>query len=76
MEEMRLPVKEAVFMTESMIALAWIRSQARGFKPFVSNRVSEIQSQTDPSQWRHVPGGLNVADDVSRGVAVKQLTQR
>ncbi|XP_033643441.1 uncharacterized protein LOC117303376 [Asterias rubens] len=76
MEELRLPVEEAVFMTDSMIALSWIRSQARGFKPFVSNRVSEIQSQTDPSQWRHVPGELNVADDVSRGVPVKQLTQR
>ena len=76
MEEMRLPVKEAVFMTDSRIALSWIRSQARGFKPFVSNRVSEIQSQTDPSQWRHVPGELNVADDVSRRVTVEQLTQR
>ena len=30
--------------------------------------VGEIQTNTDPSQWKHIPGELNIADDVSRGI--------
>ena len=75
-EEIELKIEQTVFLCDSMIVLGWIRSQARGFKPFVSNRVSEIQDNTDPAQWRHIPGELNVADDVSRGIAVSQLSNR
>lgn len=39
-------------------------------------RVAEIQSNSDPSQWRHVPGELNVADDVSRGIPAQRLIGR
>ena len=60
------------FYTDSMITLALLCS----FKPFVSSRVGESQSNTDPSQWRHIPGELNVADDVSRGIPVEDLNNR
>ena len=68
--------ENVIFFTDSMIVLAWICSQARGFKPFVSVRVGEIQNNSDPSQWRHVPGEMNVADDVSRGILVQDLSER
>ena len=55
---------------------AWLQSPSRSFKPFVSSRVGEIQSNTDPSQWRHIPGEVNVADDVSRGIRVEELNGR
>ena len=42
----------------------------------MSARVAEIQSNSDPSQWRHVPGELNVADDVSRGIPAQRLIGR
>ena len=29
--------------------------------------MGEIETKTDPSQWRHIPGKVNVADNVSRG---------
>ncbi|XP_068750929.1 uncharacterized protein [Montipora capricornis] len=61
---------------DSKIAVAWIRSEARRFKPFVSVRVGEIQTNTDPSQWKHIPGEMNVADDVSRGIPVRNLVER
>lgn len=38
------------FFTDSTITLAWIQSLSRNFKPFVSSRIGEIQSDTDPSQ--------------------------
>jgi hypothetical protein len=45
------------------------------YKPFVSSRVGEIQSNSSPAEWRHINGDLNVAD-VSRGVAVSELSGR
>ena len=75
-EESRLQFEKVTFFSDSNIVLSWIRSQTREFKPFVSARVAEIQSNSDPSQWRHMPGELNVADDVSRGIPAQRLTGR
>ena len=68
--------EKVVFFSDSNIVLSWIRSQAREIKPFVSARVAEVQSNSDPSQWRHVPGELNVNDDVSCGIPAQQLIGR
>ncbi|XP_070546942.1 uncharacterized protein [Ptychodera flava] len=72
----KFPISKPIFLTDSIIVFAWIQKPERRFKPFVSNRVGEIQSTKDPSHWRHIPGEFNVADDVSRGISVKQLTER
>ena len=64
------------FFAESSITLAWIQSPSRSFKPFVSARVGEIQNNSDPSQWKHIFGEENVADDVLRGLHVQQLMGR
>ena len=76
LEESRLEFERVIYFTDSQIVLAWIRSHARNYKPFVSSRVGEIQSNSDPAEWRHINGDLNVADDVSRGVAVSELNDR
>ncbi|XP_041456247.1 uncharacterized protein LOC121408709 [Lytechinus variegatus] len=76
MKELRLQPESVIFMTDSMIALSWIRSEGRRFKPFVAARIGEIQSHTNPAQWKYVPGELNPADDVSRGLPVKKLSER
>ena len=68
--------EKIIYFTDSQIVLAWIRSRARNYKPFVSSRVGEIQSNSDPAEWKHINGDLNVADDVSRGVAVSELNGR
>lgn len=48
-EETRLKFEKVIFFTDSNIVLSWIRSQARDFKPFVSARVAEIQSNSEPA---------------------------
>ena len=68
-------VKVILFL-DSKIVLVWIGSEARKFKPFVPVRVGEIQNDADPSQWKHIPGELNVADDVSPGIPVRCLAER
>ena len=75
-EESRLQFETTMFFTDSRIVLAWICSQARGYKPFVSTRVAEIQNNSDPSNWKHVAGEQNVADSVSRGIPVSDLNDQ
>ncbi|XP_068750786.1 uncharacterized protein [Montipora capricornis] len=74
-DESRFQFEKVILFLDSKIVLAWIRSEARRFKPFVSARVGEIQTNTDPSQWKHIPGEMNVADDVSRGIPVRNLVE-
>ena len=76
MQESRFQFEKVILFLDSEIVLVWIRSEARKFKPFVSFRVGEIQTNTDPSQWKYIPGELNVADDVSRGISVRGLAER
>ncbi|XP_041463438.1 uncharacterized protein LOC121414350 [Lytechinus variegatus] len=75
-KELRLEIEKVVFMTDSQIVLSWVRSQRKRYKPFIAVRVAEVQSQSDPAQWRYVPGSCNPADDVSRGLPTAKLGNR
>jgi hypothetical protein len=54
-EESRFQFEKVVYFLDSMIVLAWIRSQARSFKILMSTRIGEIQRNSDPLQWKHIP---------------------
>ncbi|XP_071847894.1 uncharacterized protein [Apostichopus japonicus] len=75
-EEMSLTCHEKMYLTDSPIVLGWIRKPAGSFKQFVAARVQEIQSKTKTEEWGHVPGKLNPADDISRGVTAENLSAR
>lgn len=53
--------------TDSVIVLHWIQSSAQKWKPFVANRVAEIQNLTNPESWSHCNGKDNAADLATRG---------
>lgn len=61
------------FWSDSMNVLCWIRNRSRIYKPFVANRIGEIQNVTSPDQWKYVPTKQNPADVASRGVSVANL---
>ncbi|XP_064637164.1 uncharacterized protein LOC135493621 [Lineus longissimus] len=49
-----------------MNVLFWITRPGKKYKPYVANRVGEIQTKTTADQWRHVPTKKNPADKASR----------
>lgn len=72
-QAMSLSFSTVTLWTDSMIALHWVRGPAAQWKPFVANRVMEVQEKTEPSDWRHCPGIANPADLLTRGVAPDAL---
>ena len=46
--------KSSLKLTDSQIALFWINSSEKQLKPWVRNRVAEIQRFTDVNSWKFV----------------------
>ena len=65
---------QATLWSDSMNVLWWIRG-SRSLKPFVANRVGEIQTATDPKPWRYVATNKNPADVLTRGLKLSELTK-
>ena len=59
---------------DSKIILHWIHTDSASLGPFVGIRIGEIQSTYDKNHWRYIPTELNPADDLSRGIPVKKLS--
>lgn len=59
--------------SDSTVVLSWLQKLPCHWKTFVANRVSQIQSSLDPSQWKYVPSKENPADVASRGIYPSEL---
>ncbi|KRY91134.1 hypothetical protein T4D_15922 [Trichinella pseudospiralis] len=73
-KELALNVEACHCWSDSKVALGWINGDANRWKPFVANRVREIQALTPSLWWRYVPTEDNPADLASRGCTVKNLS--
>ena len=69
------PIDRIVCWTDNSSTLHWIRGSPAQWKPFVANRVIEIQSLLDPSVWRYCPGPQNPADIPTRGISSDKLKE-
>jgi hypothetical protein len=56
--------------------LYWINSSSSSLKTFVSNRVGEIQTNSAPEKWRHVPTEVNPADIATRITKIAELANK
>ncbi|GFV91734.1 integrase catalytic domain-containing protein [Trichonephila clavipes] len=63
-----VPDLKIVAWSDSMVALWWLKNHG-DWSVFVANRVNEINSLVPSQFWRHVPGELNPADLLSRGIS-------
>ena len=62
------------FWVDSMVALGWIKNEAKRFHVYVANRVQTIHDHTDANSWFYVPSALNPSDDASRGISARQFS--
>ena len=59
-----------------MTVLQWIHPNSLLFHVFVGQRITEMLESSVPTQWRHVSGDVNPADDASRGIPASSLFSR
>ena len=71
-----IPKQHMIFWSDSTDVLWWIRGYSVVFKPFVATRVGEIQSHSNPDQWRYIPMNINPADHLARGLKISELIER
>lgn len=62
------------YWCDSQTVLQWIHSKSCKYHAFVAHRVTEILDSSSATQWRHIPGEVNPADDCSRGIPATHLS--
>ena len=72
-DEIDIKIDTVHFWVDSTIVLQYINNESKRFKVFVGNRVSEIRDQSEPKQWHHISGVDNPADDITRGLDIKDM---
>ena len=66
--------KEAILCTDSTTVLTWSNSEAIRYRPYVKNKIVEIQDLHPVKEWRYVPSKKNKAADlISKGCDIKDL---
>ncbi|XP_028176820.1 uncharacterized protein LOC114364741 [Ostrinia furnacalis] len=74
-ESWRISFNNVYFWSDSMIVVSWVKMSPNLLKPFVQNRVVQINDLTGELPWRHVAGKDNPADLLSRGLPLDALQQ-
>ncbi|XP_045032024.1 uncharacterized protein LOC123474155 [Daphnia magna] len=72
---LRIPVSQIIYWSDSKTVFQWIDSKACRFQTFVANRISEILEHSQPTEWRHVPGIENPANECSRGLFPDEMME-
>ena len=73
-EFIRMSNPEAKLNSYSITVLNWVKSPAIKFKPYMKNKVIEIQNLLPASNWRYVPSNKNKAADLlSKGCKKSEL---
>ncbi|XP_012174900.2 uncharacterized protein LOC105666924 [Bombus terrestris] len=68
-----IKISQIVYWTDSTIVIQWIKSSPHMLKTFEANRVAEVQTKTNISDWRHGSTADNPADLISRDQMPKEF---
>jgi hypothetical protein len=71
--ELDMEITAEHFWCDSKVVLGYIQNQTKKFQPFVANRVQQIVTKSEPSQWHYVQTSENPADLASRGCNINKL---
>lgn len=67
------PIDEKIILSDSTIALSWIKNGAKGQSTFVFNRAQKIRQLAEDVKFMHVRTDENPADWVSRGLLASEI---
>ena len=68
-------LKSRICLTDSQIALYWINNTTSPLKPWVRNRVIEVNRLSNPKDWYHIDSKNNTADlGTRRGVKFSDVS--
>ena len=70
---LELQLQDSVCLTDSKVALFWIKNEDREWKQSVQNRAMEIRNLVSPNSWPHCPRRDNPADIPSRGINPSEI---
>lgn len=68
-----ISIDKSFFWSDSTVVLNWLNTISHILKTFVANRVSNIQSENQIRNWRHVLTQDNPADLISRGQCAQEF---
>ncbi|CAL9703965.1 unnamed protein product [Knipowitschia caucasica] len=71
--ELTLSIRSCTLWSDSATVLTWMSSDSCRYKVFVGTRVAEIQELTEAATWRYVPSKDNPADDITRGLTLRDI---
>ena len=69
------PMQSVTFYSDNTYVLWWIGGRGKDFRPFVADRIGEIQMFTELSQWQHVSTIANAADLCTGGASPSELAE-
>ena len=72
---LRLKFGKVFHVVDSQIVKAMINKDSYGFNTFVATRVGEIQATTESHEWYWVESKLNIADIITRGAKLHELSR-
>lgn len=72
-DKLDILIDDVFYWTDSMAVMNYLHSETGQFQRFVANRVAYITSHSEIRNWRHVPGNMNIADILSRGISVDKF---
>ncbi|VEN58681.1 unnamed protein product [Callosobruchus maculatus] len=72
-ESIKIDFDSTHYWCDSQIVICWLKTSPHLLKTFVANRVSQVQSISDPHSWNYVNTRCNPADLLSRGVSPSDL---
>lgn len=74
-DEHNVKFDKLILWTDNTAVWYWIKSETKGYKQFVANRLSEILELTNPSNWMWIPTDMNPADDATRSNKVPNFSE-
>ena len=72
---LKIEKRRIKYWTDSEDVLHWLNKHSGTLKPFVANRVSQIQQLSTLDQWRYVSTKENTADILSRGLDLQRSAE-